>query len=86
MAWSELTRRQHARTGGRYASDLTDEDRAVIFPLLPGPDKSGRPREVELRDVWGGNWRHRCRRGRVVSFAKGLSAGFNGSVLFPQLA
>ena len=24
MAWTELTRHQHAREGDRYASDLTD--------------------------------------------------------------
>ena len=24
MAWTELTRRQHAREGDRYASDFTD--------------------------------------------------------------
>ena len=54
MPWTETTRRQYERHNERCSSDVTDEDRAVIFPLLPGPDKSGRPREVELRDVWDG--------------------------------
>ena len=31
MAWTELTRRQHAREGDRYASDLTDAEWALIF-------------------------------------------------------
>ena len=54
MPWTETTRHQYERNNERYSSDVTDEDRAVIFPLLPGPDKSGRLREVELRDVWDG--------------------------------
>ena len=35
MPWIETTRRQYERHNERYSSDVTDEDRAVIFPLLP---------------------------------------------------
>ena len=35
MAWTELTRHQHAPEGGRYASDLTDAEWALIAPLMP---------------------------------------------------
>ena len=52
MAWSELTRRQHARTGGRYASDLTDAKWAIIEPLMPSHKSTGRPRETDLRSVF----------------------------------
>ena len=52
MAWTELTRRQHARTGNRYASDLTDTEWAVIAPLMPPPKTTGRPRTTRLRDVF----------------------------------
>ena len=52
MAWSELTRRQHARTGGRYASDLTDAEWAIIEPLMPSHKSTGRPRETDLRSVF----------------------------------
>ena len=31
MAWTELTRRQHDRAGGKYASDLTDAEWALII-------------------------------------------------------
>ncbi len=51
MAWTELTRRQHAREGGRYASDLTDAEWALIAPLMPPPRSTGRPRTTSLRDV-----------------------------------
>ena len=51
MAWTELTRRQHDREGGRYASDLTDAEWAVIEALMPPRTKTGRPRTTCLRDV-----------------------------------
>ncbi len=52
MAWTELTRRQHARVGGKYASDLTDAEWALIAPLMPPPKTTGRPRTTRLRDVF----------------------------------
>jgi putative transposase len=35
----------------RYPSDLTDEEWARIEPFLPRASKSGRPVEVDLREV-----------------------------------
>src|SRR4051794_37085657 len=35
----------------RYKTDLTDEQWAVIEPLLPAAKPGGRPREVDLREV-----------------------------------
>lgn len=52
MAWTELTRAQHKRKTTRYPSDLTGEEWAVVCPLLPGRNRLGRPRQVELRRVW----------------------------------
>ena len=52
MAWTELTRRQHARVGDKYASDLTDADWALIEPLMPPLKMTGRPRTTRLRDVF----------------------------------
>ena len=52
MAWTELTRRQHARAGDKYASDLTDAEWALIKPLMPPRRKTGRPRTTRLRDVF----------------------------------
>ena len=52
MAWTELTRAQHSRKTERYPSDLTAEEWAVVQPLLPGPNRLGRPRRVDLRRVW----------------------------------
>lgn len=52
MAWTELTRAQHNRETGRYPSDLTEAEWAVVQPFLPGPYRLGRPRRVDLRQVW----------------------------------
>jgi len=52
MAWTELTRAQHSRKTERYPGDLTEAEWAVVHPLLPGPNRLGRPRRVDLRRVW----------------------------------
>ena len=52
MAWTELTRPQYERSGGRYASDASDAEWALIAAFLPGPKRVGRPRTTDLRDVF----------------------------------
>jgi putative transposase len=34
-----------------YESDLTDKEWNIIEPLLPPPNKEGKPRDVNIRDV-----------------------------------
>jgi len=51
MSWTEITRKQYARDGLRYASDLTDGEWALIAPRLPKPRRLGRPRGTDLRAV-----------------------------------
>jgi len=36
MPWTETTREQYRRNGLRYASDLTDEEWALIARWMPG--------------------------------------------------
>jgi transposase len=52
MAWNKTTRGEYARRGGRYASDLTDAEWALVAPFLPAPRAIGRPRTTSLRDVY----------------------------------
>ena len=52
MPWNKTTRREYARHGRRYASDLTDREWAHVAPFLPARKKIGRPRTTELRDVY----------------------------------
>jgi transposase len=51
MAWTEITGPKYQRAGLRYASDTTEEEWAVIAPLLPPAHRRGRPRETSLRGV-----------------------------------
>lgn len=52
MGWTEIARREHDRRGLRYASDCTDEEWAVIAPLLAPATRVGRPRRHRARDLW----------------------------------
>jgi transposase len=51
MPCTDAARRDHARRSPRYASDLKDEEWALIAPFMPPPRRMGRPREVDLREV-----------------------------------
>lgn len=51
MPWTEITRVQYQREGLRYASDMTDQEWAVVAPLLPLPSRLGRPRQRDLRTI-----------------------------------
>src|SRR6202044_1785456 len=67
--WTPATRGRMAKIEKktkRYPSDLTDEEWARIEPFLPRASKTGRPIEVDLREVLnairymarsGGGWR-----------------------------
>lgn len=84
MPWTETIRRHYERRCPRYASDLTDEEWSLIEALMPSPNRIGRPRKTDLREVVnallyiassGGAWRllprtfRRSRRCRNTSTA-----------------
>jgi transposase len=52
--WTRENRGLYERKGGRYPSDLMDEEWALIGPLIPPAKRGGRPRTVELREVMNG--------------------------------
>ena len=49
--WTAEHRRMAARTGLRYPSDLTDDEWALIEPMIPPAKRGGRRREVNVREV-----------------------------------
>ena len=49
--WTPATRRRHSRAQLRYASDLTDEEWALLEPHLPPPCATGRPRVWPMREI-----------------------------------
>jgi len=51
MPWTEITRADYRREGGRYASDLTDREWALLAGHMPAARALGRPRTTDLREV-----------------------------------
>ena len=51
MPWDDTAREQHNRDHQRYPSDLTDQEWALVAPMLPAAKPGGRPRTTCLRDV-----------------------------------
>lgn len=49
--WTASARHQYRRSAGRYASDVTDVEFALIEPLLPPAKRGGRGRTTLLREV-----------------------------------
>ncbi len=52
--WTESSRGRATvieRKTKRYPCDLTDDEWERIAPLMPGPGRRGRPREVDFREV-----------------------------------
>ncbi len=49
--WTASARHHYRRTGGRYATDVTDAEFALIEPLLPAARSGGRRRATSLREV-----------------------------------
>jgi transposase len=65
--WTEESRARYDRSALRYPSDLSDDEWAILAPLIPPAKRGGRPREVDIRAVIGGllyvletgcPWRH----------------------------
>lgn len=49
--WSKEARELHKPRGGRYPSDLTDAEWAIMAPMIPPPRRGGRPRQTDMREV-----------------------------------
>jgi transposase len=49
--WTQEARSAHAPREGRYPSDLTDAEWAIVGPMIPAPRQGGRPRETDMRAV-----------------------------------
>jgi putative transposase len=86
MAWSKLTRKRYERSGGRYASDLTDAEWALIgTPDAPAQDHRQAPHDKPARRV-----RRDPLQGHhglpMADVAQRLSAGLDGAGIFPRVA
>ena len=52
--WTTENRARYDRRGLRYPSDLTDEEWALIGPLIPPAKRGGNKRTVDIRSVVNG--------------------------------
>ena len=52
--WTPENRQRYNRDKLRYPSDLTDEEWALIAPLIPPAKRGGRRRTVDLREIVNG--------------------------------
>ena len=82
MGWTEIARRENDRSGLRYASDCTDEEWAVIRPLLKRTSKVGRPRKHKARTFVGCDPVYRFDGVPMGAAAQGLSALHERAVSF----
>src|SRR5450432_758954 len=49
--WTPTHRETYKRVGGRYQSYLTEEEWALLEPLIPPAKPGGRPRETDMREA-----------------------------------
>ncbi len=49
--WTETTRGDYERRNGRYATDLTEDEFALIKEMLPEGKRLGRPRTTDFHEV-----------------------------------
>jgi len=52
--WTTKNRARYKRDQLRYPSDVTDEEWAVLAPLIPPARRGGRKRSVNIREVFNG--------------------------------
>lgn len=52
--WTDENRACYDRSGLRYPSDLTDEEWALVKPLIPSAKRGGNKRTVDEREVVNG--------------------------------
>src|SRR5688500_646080 len=54
VVWTDETRKRYDRRSQRYPSDCTNEEWAILEPMLPVAQGKGRPREHTLREIING--------------------------------
>ena len=71
--WNKADREQYNIVRERYTSDLSDEEYALIEPLLPQPKRRGR-KPTPARTILNAIFLSRALRLSLALYAKGLSA------------
>jgi len=50
--WTDEQPKTHEPRGGRYPSELSDEEWAIIEPMIPPAHTGGRRRETDVSEVF----------------------------------
>ena len=50
--WTDEQREAHKPRRGRYPSDITDAEWAIVEPMIPPAQTGGRRRETDMREVF----------------------------------
>jgi transposase len=79
---TEVTRREYARAGQRYASDLTEAEWALIEPSMPATKPFGPPARDRLARRAGRYPLYRADGLSVTNAAEGLAAVHNRASYF----
>ncbi len=82
--WTTENRSRYDRSSLRYPSDLTDEEWALIEPLIPPAKRGGNKRTVDLREVVNGLM-YILSTGCQWAALQGLAAAQHGQQLLPAL-
>ena len=94
MPWNDTARVEHRRDCARYPSDLTDQEWALIAPLLPPAKPGGRPRTTDMRAVVeailyiaasGCQWRMLPKDFPPMSTVQGYFYDWRDSALWPTI-
>ena len=54
--WTDEQRKVHKPRVGRYPSDVTDEEWAIIEPMIPPARTGGRKRQTDVREVFNARY------------------------------
>jgi len=80
--WTKENRGRYDRSRLRYPSDLTDEEWALVEPLIASAKRGGNKRTVDVREVVNGLMYVLSKRLPMASDPEGSAAAQHGARLF----
>jgi Putative transposase of IS4/5 family (DUF4096) len=80
--WTKENRGRYDRSRLRYPSDLTDEEWALVEPLIASAKRGGNKRTVDVREVVNGLMYVAEQRLPMASDSEGSAAAQHGARLF----
>jgi transposase len=76
--WTDEQRKAHKPRGEGYPSDVSDEEWAIIEPMIPPARTGGRKRETNMREVFNAISLCRSHGLSVAAAAERFSPAYHG--------